>query len=94
MKEKVLTGISIVMLFIPWTILPLRSNAWALQSPAAEIIIFSYALFMIFGGVFTAVLYGKEKMHNILIKICLVINGIYAIGGMAAISMMAMSKAM
>ena len=40
MRNKVLTAISVMMLFVPWTILPLRSFDWALKSPAAEIMIY------------------------------------------------------
>ena len=52
MKNKILTAISTIMLFVPWTILPLRTFDWALESPVAEIMIYSYAAFMIFSGIF------------------------------------------
>ena len=42
MKEKNKTGITIlctIMMFVPWTILLIRRNAWALKSPVAEITI-------------------------------------------------------
>ena len=45
MKNKILTVISAIMLFVPWTILPLRTFGWALESPVAEILIYSYAAF-------------------------------------------------
>ncbi len=48
MKNKILTAISTIMLFVPWTILPLRTFDWALESPVAEIMVYSYAAFMIF----------------------------------------------
>ena len=41
--KKIITFISLIMVFLPWTIFPLRTNPWALQSPAAEIIVYSYA---------------------------------------------------
>ena len=47
MKNKILTAISTIMLFVPWTILPLRTFDWALESPVAEIMISCYAAFMI-----------------------------------------------
>ena len=34
MKDKIYTAIATLMLFVPWTILPLRTFDWALQSPA------------------------------------------------------------
>lgn len=67
MKNKVLTAISTIMLFIPWTILPLRRFDWALESPTAEIIIFSYAAFMIFSGIFSILTYIKGKVKSKLI---------------------------
>ena len=61
MKNKILTTISTIMLFVPWTILPLRKFDWALESPAAEIMISCYAAFMIFSGIFTMISYIKAK---------------------------------
>lgn len=92
MKNKILTAVSAVMLFVPWTILPLRSYEWALKSPVAEIMISCYAAFMIFSGVFTALAYGKGKVQNNLMKICLIVNGLYAAGGVAALGMMIIPK--
>lgn len=80
--------ISFLMMLIPWTILPLRSFPWALESPVAEIMIAGYALFMIFSGIFTAAAYGKGKVQNPLMKVCLVVNVIYAVAGAAAILLM------
>ena len=88
MKNKVLTAICTLMIFVPWTILPLRNYfQWALDY--AEIMIPCYAVFMIFSGVFTLFSYINGKVQNILVKICLVINGMYAIFGIGAIAMMA-----
>lgn len=94
MKNKILTTISTIMLFIPWTILPLRTFDWALESPVAEIMISCYAAFMIFSGVFTIISYLKEKVQNNLMKVCLVVNGLYAVGGIAAFAMMVLPKIM
>lgn len=74
MKEKILTAVSTLMIFIPWTILPLRTCSWALESPAAEIIIYSYAAFMVFSGIFTLLSYTTAG-----VKICrLFSNDTYA----------------
>lgn len=89
MKNNILTAVNALMLIVPWTILPLRSFDWALKSPAAEIMISCYAAFMIFSGVFTLLSYVKAKAQNNLMKVCLIINGLYAIGGVAAFAMMA-----
>lgn len=92
MKNKILTTISTLMLFVPWTILPLRSFDWALESPAAEIMISCYAAFMIFSGVFTIVSYVRTKARNNLMKVCLVINSLYAVFGIAVFGMIIIPK--
>lgn len=94
MKNKILTAISTIMLFIPWTILPLRTFDWALESPVAEIMIACYAAFMIFSGVFTMLSYVKAKAQNNLMKVCLIVNSLYAAFGVAALGMMIVQKIM
>lgn len=91
MKENILTAVSTLMIFIPWTILPLRTFDWALESPAAEIMISCYAGFMIFGGLFTILSYMKARARNNLMKVCLVIHGLYLAGGIAVVAMMFLS---
>lgn len=87
MKNKILTAISTIMLFIPWTILPLRSFDWALESPVAEIMIFSYAAFMIFSGIFSILVYTKGKVKSKFMQVCVAINSIYAVGAIAIVAM-------
>ena len=88
MKNKLLTAVSAVMLLVPWTILPLRTFDWALEAPAAEIMIDCYAAFMIFSGVFTIISYAKAKAQNNLMKVCLVVNSLYAVAGVVFLGMM------
>lgn len=87
MKNKILTAISTIMLFVPWTILPLRSFDWALKSPVAEIMIYSYAAFMIFSGVFSILVHTKGRVKSKLMQVCTIINSIYAVGAVAIICM-------
>ena len=93
-KNKILTTISTIMLFVPWTILPLRMFDWALESPVAEIMI------SLLCGVYdiqrsvTIISYVKEKVQNNLMKICLIVNGLYAVGGIAVFAMMVLPKIM
>lgn len=94
MKNKILTAVSAIMLFVPWTILPLRTFGWALESPVAEIMIACYAVFMIFSGVFTIISYVKAKVGNHLMKVCLIVNGLYAVAGAAVLGMMVIPKIM
>lgn len=92
MKNIILTTICGIMVFVPWTIIPFRGFDWALQSPVAEIMISSYAAFMIFSGIFTIAVYTKAKVRSNLMKICLVVNGLYAAAGVAALGMMILPK--
>lgn len=78
MKAKVFTVINVLLLFVPWTILLLRRNAWALQSPAAEIIIGCYCAEMLLGGIFSIISYLKGGKSGKLMQACLVINVLYA----------------
>lgn len=98
MKNKILTAVCTIMLFVPWTILPLRINyQWALDY--ADIMIPCYAVFMIFSGVFTILFYAKGKAagakpQNNLMKVCLIVNSLYAVGGAAALGMIFVPKIM
>lgn len=92
MKNKLLIAASTLMLFIPWTILLLRSFDWALKSPAAEIIISCYAIYMIFSGLFTIVSYIKANIRSNWMKICLIVNSLYAAFGLAALGMIALPR--
>lgn len=92
MKHNLLTGICIMMLPMPWTILYLRQFEWALESPAAEIMIAVYAVFMIFSGVFTIWAYMKQKAQKGLMKLCVMVNSLYGAGGIAVLGMMVLPK--
>ena len=94
MKNKILTAVSTLMLFVPWTIIPLRMFDWALRSPAAEIMISCYAAFMIFSGIFTMIAYVRAKAQCSLMKVCFVVNSLYAAFGIAAFVMMILPKIM
>ena len=94
MKNKICTAIATLMLFIPWTILPLRTFDWALESPAAEIIIYSYAAFMIFSGIFSVLAYAAGNVRNKWMQMCMVINCIYAAGAVGIAGMIAYGRLM
>ena len=63
-----------------------------MESPAAEIIILVYIAVMIVGGIFTITAYTKGKVKNNLMKICLVVHGVYIAGGVAMLAMMGETK--
>ena len=82
------------MMVVPWTIFLLRMNAWALESPIAEIMIGCYCAFMVFSGIFTTLCYVKGGVKNKLMQVCLVVNDVYAISGIALGAWMAYSAVM
>ena len=43
---------------------------------------------------FTIISYVKAKVQNNLMKICLIVNGLYAVGGVAVFAMMVLPKIM
>ncbi|XCP84038.1 hypothetical protein ABXS75_13265 [Roseburia hominis] len=88
MKKKLNMILCTIMLFVPWTILPLRTFDWALKTPVAQIMISCYAAFMIFSGVFTLLVYRKDDTKSKWLQLCTVVNGIYAVGGAAAFFLM------
>ena len=94
MKNKILTAVSTIMLFVPWTLLILRMFDWAMESPTAEIMISCYAAFMIFSGIFTIVSYAAAKIKSNLMKVCLVVNSLYAIFGIGVFVLMGLPKFM
>ncbi|MBS6628688.1 MAG: hypothetical protein KH282_06380 [Clostridiales bacterium] len=89
MKDKILTAVSAVMVLVPWTIFPLRQNDWALESPTAEIMIVSYAVFMIASGIFSILAYKKGNVQNNVMKVTMMINSIYAVAAVALLGIMA-----
>lgn len=88
MKNKILTAISTIMLFVPWTILVLRMFDWALVLPTAKIMISCYAAFMIFSGIFTIISYVIGKAQSKIMKVCLMINSLYCVVGIVVFILM------
>ena len=91
MKTKVLTVINVLLVFLPWTILLLRMNAWALQSPAAEIIIGCYCGEMLLGSVFSVISYLIGGKSSKLMQACLVVNVLYGAAALFLGAWMAIS---
>ena len=81
--------VSFLLLFVAWTILPLRRNRFALESPNAQLIIAAYGAFILAAFIFSLVLYGKKKRRDILTSIALIVNGVYTAGvvGMVCMSL-------
>lgn len=88
MKRTCISVISTLFVLLPWTIFPLRTQSWALETPAAQIIISVYLVLMIGGAVFSLVGYAKGKVRTVYMQICMVINMIYGIAGIALAGLM------
>lgn len=88
MKNKICTTIATIMLFVPWTILPLRTFDWALETPAAQIIVICYALLMIFSGFFTIHMYRTGRGKGLWMQICTIVCVIYAAAAVAILALM------
>lgn len=87
MKNKILTLVSTIMLFVPMTLILFRMYfQWALDY--AHIMIPCYAAFMVFSGIFTTISYIKIKVQNSLMKVCFIANNIYAVAGIVILGMM------
>ncbi|MDE7310150.1 MAG: hypothetical protein K2N87_00755 [Eubacterium sp.] len=80
MKKWIYTTACTITLFLPWTLLYLRTFDWALKSPTAEILIYSYAAFMIASGIFAVFAYAKGGIRHKWMQVCVAINGMYAVG--------------
>ena len=93
MKNKILSAISVIMVLVPWTILPLRAYfEWVLEY--AHIMIPCYAAFMIFSAIFTIISYMKVKAQNNLMKVCLVVNSVYGVFAILVITLMIAQRSM
>lgn len=88
MKEKCITFISFLFLLLPWTIFPLRTNAWALETPAAQIIICIYLVAMLLGAVFSIFCYVRGLSRSRLMQVFAAVNGIYGFGAVCLGGMM------
>ena len=83
--------ISTVLLLLPWTILPLRTFPWALETPAAQIIILCYDALMIFTGVFTVRCYRSGRHKGLWMQLCTVVGVIYAAAAVFLLGLMVFS---
>ena len=82
MKNKLPTAVSGIMVLIPWAVLLLRTQDWALQSPTAEIMIGCTIALMVFGGIFTSFCYARGGIKNRAMQVLMVINDLYAFAGL------------
>lgn len=87
MKNKIMSVVSALFLVSPFTLLILRANRWALESPLAEILIITYAILMIVGALYTLLAFTAFKVRNAFMTVSLIINILYAVFGGGVIAL-------
>lgn len=88
MKQKLLTIISSLLVLLPWLSLLLKKWSKLPGTLAVDITILVCAVLLILIGIFTILAYCKGRVQNAVMKICLIINSIYALCGVTTIGMM------
>lgn len=76
MKEKILSILSFITIFVPFT----AAFIWSADSPSAVAIIIGYCIFAAISLLYTLFLFVKMHFRNIYTKIALAINSIYVAG--------------
>lgn len=76
MKEKILSTIALVTVFVPST----AAFIWKPDSPAATAIIIGYCIFAAVSFIYALFLFFKMKLRDIYIKIALGVNAVYVVG--------------
>ena len=76
MKEKILSTIALITVFVPLSAVFI----WSPNSPAATAIIIGYCIFAAFSFGYALFLFIKMHFRDIYTKIALGINAIYVIG--------------
>lgn len=88
MKNKLCTAVSTILLLPPFVLLFLRRWEWALESPVAEIMIYSCTAIMLLSGVFTALAY-RTGVKNRWMQVLLVVETLYAVLAVAILGLIA-----
>ena len=76
MKEKILSIIALMTIFIPLTVV----FVWDPISPAATAIIIGYCIFSVVSFLYTLFLFLKMQFKSIPVKIALGVNAFYTAG--------------
>ncbi len=83
MKNRVLTVVGVMFAAVPLFSFPVINSAWLIGSRFYGMAVSSYAVVMIFGGVFTALAYFKYGGRNNLMSVLIWLNGILAVLGVS-----------
>lgn len=76
MKDKILSIISLITVFVPFTVL----FVWKPTNPNATTIVMGYIVFIIISFFYTLYLFVKKRFRDIYTKVALGVNGLYLAG--------------
>lgn len=76
MKNKILSIISLITIFVPITML----FVWKPTSPNATVIAIGYCIFIAVSFLYALFLFGKMRLRDTYTKIGLGVNALYLIG--------------
>ena len=76
MKDKVLSVISLITVFIPITML----FVWRPTASIATSIAIGYGIFILISFAYALILFCKKQLRNIYVKLGLAINTLYIVG--------------
>ncbi|WP_195201267.1 hypothetical protein [Faecalispora jeddahensis] len=79
MKNKFLSIIAFITIFVPITIL----FVWKPSDPNATGIVIGYFIFILLSFIYSLFLFAKKHLRDIYTKIALGLNGVYLVGILA-----------
>lgn len=77
-KKTVLSSVCTAMMILPWLLFFLRGQLERLHVYSGAAVIFA-AAFFIFCGIFTVYVYFAAGVRTDLLRLCMIVNGIYAV---------------
>lgn len=76
MKDKILSIISFITIFVPYTIL----FVWNPTAPNTTVVVIGYFIFIALSFFYALFLFTKKHLRDIYTKISLGMNGLYLMG--------------
>ena len=77
-KKIIFSTVCTSMMLLPWLLLLFRKRLEALIAHA-DVTVPLFAAFMIFCAVFTVCVYFAARVRTDLIRLCMIVNGVYAV---------------
>lgn len=77
-KKIILSSVCTAMMLLPWMLLLFRRQLETLFAHA-DVTVPLFAAFIIFCAIFTVCVYFAARVRTDLIRICMIVNGVYAV---------------